>query len=49
MIPLLLLCAGMIALGAYLVIRAIIRIKRFDRVIKNMKKENKLLSQFLCD
>jgi uncharacterized membrane protein YidH (DUF202 family) len=49
MIPLLLLCAGMIALGAYLVIRAIIRIKRFDRVIKDMKKENKVLSQFLCD
>ena len=49
MIPLLVLCTGMIALGAYLVIRAIIRIKRFDRVIKNMKKENKLLSQFLCD
>jgi len=49
MIPLLLLCAGMIALGAYLVIRAIVRIKRFDRVIKDMKKENKVLSQFLCD
>ena len=49
MIPLLLLCTGMIALGAYLVIRAIIRIKRFDRVIKNMKKKNKVLSQFLCD
>ena len=49
MIPLLVLCAGMIALGAYLVIRAIIRIKRFDRVIKNMKQENKVLSQFLCD
>lgn len=47
MIPLLVLCAGMIALGAYLVIRAIIRIKRFDRVIKDMKKENKVLSQFL--
>ena len=49
MIPLLVLCAGMIALGGYLVIRAIIRIKRFDRVIKNMKKENKVLSQFLCE
>lgn len=47
MIPPLVLCAGMIALGAYLVIRAIIRIKRFDRVIKDMKKENKLLAQFL--
>ncbi len=47
MIPLLLLCAGMITLGVYLVIRAIIRIKHYDRVIKDMKKENKVLYQFL--
>jgi uncharacterized membrane protein YidH (DUF202 family) len=47
MIPLLVLCTGMIALGVYLVIRAIIRIKHFDRVIKDMKKENKVLTQFL--
>jgi uncharacterized membrane protein YidH (DUF202 family) len=47
MIPLLVLCAAMITLGAYLVIRAIIRIKHYDRVIKDMKKENKVLSQFL--
>jgi uncharacterized membrane protein YidH (DUF202 family) len=47
MIPLLAICAGMITLGAYLVIRAIIRIKHYDRVIKKMKKENTVLSQFL--
>jgi hypothetical protein len=47
MVPLLVLCAGMITLGAYLVIRAMVRIKHYDRGIMKMKKENPALSQFL--
>jgi len=47
MIPLLIICAGLIGLGLFLVIRAIVSIRRHDRAIYNLKKNNERLSKYL--
>ena len=45
--PLLLLCAGLVFLGSYLIIRSIIRIHRYDRLIRKIKQRHSLIAEFL--
>jgi hypothetical protein len=47
LLPLLLLCAGLTILGVYLVHRAVIKIRRYDRIVNELKKENKDLARFI--
>lgn len=45
--PLLFLCAGLVFLGSYLIIRSIIRIHRYDRLIRKIKQRHSLIAEFL--
>ena len=47
LLPLLGLCAGLVGLGAYLVIRAIIRIRRQDRHILEIKRKHSRIAEFI--
>jgi len=46
-LPLLGLCAALIALGAYLIIRAIIRIRHQDRHILEIKRKHSRIAEFM--
>ena len=45
--PLLFLCAGLVLLGSYLILRSIIRIHRYDRLIRKIKQKHSLIAEFL--
>ena len=45
--PLLFLCAGLVFLGSYLIIRSIVRIHRYDRLIRKIKQKHSLIAEFL--
>jgi uncharacterized membrane protein YidH (DUF202 family) len=47
LLPLLGLCAALIALGAYLIIRAIIRIRHQDRHILEIKRKHSRIAEFM--
>lgn len=47
MVPLILLLTTLTALGAYLVLRSIFRLRHYDRLIHQLKKKNSLVSEFL--
>lgn len=47
LIPLLILCAILVALGSYLVVRAVIRVRHYDRVVSRIKKQHSALRDFL--
>jgi hypothetical protein len=47
LLPLLVLCLGLVVLGCYLVIHSISRIRHFDRLIKQLKKEHSAIAQFI--
>ena len=47
LMPLLGICAALIALGAYLVIHAIIRIRHQDRHILEIKRKHSQLAEFM--
>ena len=46
-IPLLILCVILIFLGFYLIIRAIIKIRHYDRTINDLKRKHNLLSEII--
>ena len=46
-IPLLVLCAILVLLGFYLVVRAVIRILHYDLVIRKIKEQHSVLREFL--
>ncbi|HQH73816.1 MAG TPA: hypothetical protein PK360_17205 [bacterium] len=46
LIPVLVVCAGLLASGIYIFVRAIIRIRKQEALIEKIKKEDPLLSQF---
>ncbi len=46
-IPLLILCVILIFLGFYLIIRAMIKIRRYDRIIDDLKRKHNLLSEII--
>ena len=47
LIPLLIICFGLVVLGSYLIIRTMVRIRNFDKIVREIKKENEMLSRFL--
>ena len=47
LLPLLVLNLGLIVLGCYLVIHSISRIRHYDRLIQQLKKEHSAIAQFI--
>jgi uncharacterized membrane protein YkgB len=47
LLPLMVLCAALVVLGAYLIIRAIIRIRRQDRHILAIKRKHSRIAEFI--
>jgi uncharacterized membrane protein YidH (DUF202 family) len=47
LVPLALLNLGLIALGVYLITKAVIRIHRYDRLIDKLKSKNSRLAELL--
>lgn len=47
LIPLLVVCAGLAALGIYLIIRSMMRLHRADRELKHIKKSSPALAEFI--
>lgn len=47
LIPLLVLCLGLVALGIYLIIKASRSIRHYDAVIKKLKQEKGLLKEIV--
>jgi len=46
-IPLLVICAGLLALAAYMVIRAIQRMRHYDRIIRAMTNRHTRFAEFV--
>ncbi|MBN1625986.1 MAG: hypothetical protein JW944_05630 [Deltaproteobacteria bacterium] len=46
-VPLLLICAALIFLGSYLLIRSITRLHRYDRLILDIKRKHSKIAEFL--
>ena len=46
-VPLLFICAALILLGSYLIIRSITRLRRYDRLILNIKRKHSQIAEFL--
>ena len=47
LVPLLIICAGLIFLGSYLIIRSITRLHRYDRLILEIKRKHSQIAEFL--
>ncbi len=47
LVPLLVLNLGLVALGIYLITRAVIRIRHYDRLIDKLKQKNSRLAELL--
>src|SRR3981081_2894978 len=47
LLPLLALNAGLIGLGGYLVIHSVLRIRHYDRQIKQLKCEHSAIAEFI--
>ena len=47
LIPLILINMALLILGSYLIIRAIIRIHRYDQLIKDLKSKHSVLADFI--
>ena len=47
LVPLLVLCGAMVVLGSYLIIHAIARIHRHDRLISRLKQKHSRIAEFL--
>ena len=46
-VPLVLLNLGLVVLGSYLVIRAVIHIRHYDRLIKSLKSNHSKVAEFI--
>lgn len=47
LVPLLTICAALVFLGAYLIIRAIIKIHHHDRLILELKRKHSQIREFI--
>ena len=46
-VPLLLICVALLVLGSYLVIKSMVRMHRYDKLILNIKKKHSSIADFL--
>ena len=46
-VPLLIICVALVFLGSYLIIRAIIRIHRYDELILELKRKHSSIAEFM--
>jgi hypothetical protein len=46
-VPLLLICAALLVLGTYLVIKSMVRMHRYDKLILNIKKKHSSIADFM--
>jgi hypothetical protein len=47
LVPLLILCGALVFLGAYLIIRSIIRLHRYDRHIGDLKRQHSTIAEYI--
>lgn len=47
MTPLLALCAGLVALASYLVLRAVLQVHRCDAVVRQLKERNRAIAALI--
>jgi uncharacterized membrane protein YidH (DUF202 family) len=47
LVPLLILCAALVLLGSYLILRSIIRLHRHDKHISEIKRKNSAIAEFI--
>ena len=47
LVPLLVLCAGLVVLGSYLIIRSINRTCHYDRLIFELKRKHSKIAEFI--
>ena len=47
LVPLLVLCAGLVVLGSYLIIRSINRTRHYDQLIFELKREHSKIAEFI--
>jgi len=47
LIPLLSLCAGLVLLGSYLVIRSMIKMRHYDHLIHEIKRKHSAVAEFI--
>lgn len=48
LVPLLILNFGLVVLGIYLITLAVFRIRRYDRLLDELKQKNKRMAELLC-
>jgi uncharacterized membrane protein YidH (DUF202 family) len=46
-IPLLVICAGLVVIGSYLIFRAMTRLHHYDRQIRELKKDHPRIGKFI--
>ena len=47
LVPLMIICAGLVLLGSYLIIRSVIRLHHYDTHIHEIKRKHSIISDFL--
>jgi len=47
LVPLLVLCAALVLLGSYLIIRAILRLHHHDKHISELKRKHSIVAEFM--
>ena len=47
LVPLLIICAALVVLGSYLIIRATMRIRHYDQLILKIKQKHSQIAEFL--
>ncbi len=47
LIPLLVMCAGLVFLGLYLIVRSIQKIRRYDRIINDIKRNHSIIAELV--
>lgn len=47
LVPLLAICAGLVFLGLYLIVRSISKIRRYDRIINDIKRNHSIIAELV--
>ncbi len=47
LVPLLVMCAGLVLLGVYLIIKAILKMRHYDYLIREIKRKHSAIAEFI--